>query len=337
MYKKITALAFLFLLTLQLTACSNNIQQQVARHLEQGGNYLIEAQYELALSEYFAIIALDQGYIDAYIKIAEVYEAMAQYAEAVAILEDGLAVTGSIDIETKLTEVSHIIEMTAAEARATEEAEQAKLLAEAQAAIEAAEQVKREAEAIAEAERLKFEEEAKLIRLEEEEAERLKQEADKANNNPPNADTDSNTEQSSSTAQQANEGTASTSNKARTERKNHGGGYYDIYEYDANGVLSKALKYYPPNDYLLYEDFYTGGKISKMISYFGNYDGNTDGSYSISDNYIGNEYYKVTQYSADGGIINYWTYDYEFNEAGKMIKQIVYHSDGSVAGVYDFN
>jgi len=77
---------------------------EVGRHLELAQQYIDELNYEQAIAELRLAIEIDPKYEEAYLALAEVYVALDDYAEAVAVLEEGYEETKSQYMEEKIEE-----------------------------------------------------------------------------------------------------------------------------------------------------------------------------------------------------------------------------------------
>lgn len=67
-------------------------------HLELGSRYLEELEYEQAIVELRAAIEIEPNDSEAYLILSEVYVAMGDYENAIAVLEEGYAATGDEEI-----------------------------------------------------------------------------------------------------------------------------------------------------------------------------------------------------------------------------------------------
>lgn len=74
-------------------------------HIELAQRYLDELQYEQAIAEYEAAIAIEPKNEDAYLGLAQVYVSMGDIEKALEVLIDGYTQTGSDKIITRLKEL----------------------------------------------------------------------------------------------------------------------------------------------------------------------------------------------------------------------------------------
>ena len=74
-------------------------------HMELAQQYLDELNYELAIAEYEAAIAIDPNNAEAYLALAEVYVQLEDYVAAVEVLERGIAQTSNADLAAYLEKI----------------------------------------------------------------------------------------------------------------------------------------------------------------------------------------------------------------------------------------
>lgn len=74
-------------------------------HLELGSRYLEELEYEQAIVELRAAIEIEPNDSEAYLILSEVYVAMGDYENAIAVLEEGYAATGDEFFTERMTAV----------------------------------------------------------------------------------------------------------------------------------------------------------------------------------------------------------------------------------------
>ncbi|MBE5909916.1 tetratricopeptide repeat protein [Pseudobutyrivibrio sp.] len=83
---------------------------EISANLDLGNKYLLEGNYEEALSAYKDVIAIDAKNIDAYLGAADAYIAMGMYEEADAILKAGYENTQDERLIEKQEETNTILE-----------------------------------------------------------------------------------------------------------------------------------------------------------------------------------------------------------------------------------
>jgi len=82
---------------------------QICQQMQIAENYLRDLNYEQAVVEFLRAIEIDPMSETAYLGAAEAYVAMEMYEEAIAILAEGLVVTGKTEIQERLTEYQEVI------------------------------------------------------------------------------------------------------------------------------------------------------------------------------------------------------------------------------------
>lgn len=74
---------------------SSSQKEQLQEQLDLGEKYLNVLDYQQAIIAYEAAIEIDPMSVDAYLRLASVYEALKDYKKAIEVLEDGYLKTGS--------------------------------------------------------------------------------------------------------------------------------------------------------------------------------------------------------------------------------------------------
>lgn len=82
-----------------LIAQSGSSDREYREHLELGNSYLNELEYEQAIIELRAAIEIEPNNSEAYLALSEVYVAMGDYENAIAVLQEGYAATGDEEIK----------------------------------------------------------------------------------------------------------------------------------------------------------------------------------------------------------------------------------------------
>lgn len=87
-----------------MTATGGN-KDTYASHMELAQRYLDELQYEQAIAEYEAAIAIEPNRAEAYLALAEVYVEMKDYESAIGVLSEGIEWTGAEELAEYLEKV----------------------------------------------------------------------------------------------------------------------------------------------------------------------------------------------------------------------------------------
>lgn len=82
--------------------------KSVAEQLELAKQYLTELNYEAAIAAYEEAIAIEPKCEEAYLGLAEVYVAMGEYDQAIAVLEEGYDATGSSAMLDRIAEIEEL-------------------------------------------------------------------------------------------------------------------------------------------------------------------------------------------------------------------------------------
>ena len=90
--------ACLLALFLGLTACGKSTEAKWQEQYDLGMKYLSEGNYEEAVIAFAAAIEIEPKSADAYLALADVYEAQGDTESLQAILEQGLEATGDAEI-----------------------------------------------------------------------------------------------------------------------------------------------------------------------------------------------------------------------------------------------
>lgn len=80
-------------------------RSELSRQLEIAQQYLTDLDYESALIAFNKVLEIDPNHVPAYLGIADVYCAVGDYEAALAVLEEGLALTGSEEIAARITQI----------------------------------------------------------------------------------------------------------------------------------------------------------------------------------------------------------------------------------------
>ena len=91
---------------LLLAACGQNGEQTWQEQYELGMRYLSEGNYEEAIIAFTAAIDIDPKQPDAYLGLADAYEAQGDLESLRAILEQGFQATGDARLEERLASLS---------------------------------------------------------------------------------------------------------------------------------------------------------------------------------------------------------------------------------------
>ena len=102
--KKLCGICLLLALFLGLTACGKSTEAKWQEQYDLGMKYLSEGNYEEAVIAFAAAIQLEPKSADAYLALADVYEAQGDTESLQAILEQGLEATGDARFQEWLEE-----------------------------------------------------------------------------------------------------------------------------------------------------------------------------------------------------------------------------------------
>ena len=92
----------IILSVLALSACGQSQEAQWQEQYDLGVRYLSEGNYEEAIIAFTAAIDIDPKQPDAYLGLADVYEAQGDLESLRAILEQGFQATGDARLEERL-------------------------------------------------------------------------------------------------------------------------------------------------------------------------------------------------------------------------------------------
>ena len=92
------------LLLLSLTACGKSTEAKWQEQYDLGMKYVSEGNYEEAIIAFAAAIEIDPKSVDAYLALADVYEAQGDTESLQAILEQGQEATGDVRFQERLEE-----------------------------------------------------------------------------------------------------------------------------------------------------------------------------------------------------------------------------------------
>ena len=104
--KRTVTLLLALLLTLSLAACGEKAPTWQEQY-DLGQRYLTEGNYEEAILAFTAAIEIDPKRPEAYLSLADAYEASGDLDAARKTLEDGLAATNDPNIQARLDELSN--------------------------------------------------------------------------------------------------------------------------------------------------------------------------------------------------------------------------------------
>ena len=103
-------MACLFLaLLLGLAACGKSPEEKWQEQYELGMKYVSEGNYEEAIIAFEAAIEIDPKSADAYLALADVYEAQGDTESLQAILEQGLEATGAERFQERLEQLKRTL------------------------------------------------------------------------------------------------------------------------------------------------------------------------------------------------------------------------------------
>ena len=101
--KRCYIVVFLLLL-LGLTSCGKSMEAKWQEQYDLGMKYVSEGNYEEAVMAFTAAIEIDPKSADAYLALADIYEAQGDTESLQAILEQGLEATGDARFQERLEE-----------------------------------------------------------------------------------------------------------------------------------------------------------------------------------------------------------------------------------------
>ena len=102
MKRYITTPLSILLVVFILVACGRNAQEQWQEQYDLGVRYLAEGNYEEAIITFTAAIEIDPKQPEAYLGLADVYEAQGDLESLRTILEQGFQATGNAQLEERL-------------------------------------------------------------------------------------------------------------------------------------------------------------------------------------------------------------------------------------------
>ena len=97
-------IAVFLLLLLAFTACGKSTEAKWQEQYDLGMKYVSEGNYEEAIIAFAAAIEIDPKSADAYLALADIYEAQGDTESLRAILEQGLEATGDARLQERLEE-----------------------------------------------------------------------------------------------------------------------------------------------------------------------------------------------------------------------------------------
>ena len=125
-------------------------------------------------------------------------------------------------------------------------------------------------------------------------------------------------------------------NLIESTQYDHGGiiTYKSTYAYDEAGNKMEEVQYYGDDIYRRYEyEYEESGKWKKFVEYNGQGDIFSYGEYEYDEagHVLKDEYHGIAE-----GIEHYYTYQYRYNEAGYIEKEICYVEDGSIGYWHEY-
>lgn len=102
--KKISRICLLLALLLGLTSCGKSTEAKWQEQYDLGMKYVSEGNYEEAIIAFTAAIEIDPKSADAYLALADIYEAQGDTESLQAILEQGLEAAGDARLQERLEE-----------------------------------------------------------------------------------------------------------------------------------------------------------------------------------------------------------------------------------------
>ena len=102
--KKICRICLLLALLLGLTSCGKSTEAKWQEQYDLGMKYVSEGNYEEAIIAFAAAIEIDPKSADAYLALADIYEAQGDTESLQAILEQGLEAAGDARLQERLEE-----------------------------------------------------------------------------------------------------------------------------------------------------------------------------------------------------------------------------------------
>ena len=102
--KKICRICLLLALLLGLTSCGKSTEAKWQEQYDLGMKYVSEGNYEEAIIAFTAAIEIDPKSADAYLALADIYEAQGDTESLQAILEQGLEAAGDARLQERLEE-----------------------------------------------------------------------------------------------------------------------------------------------------------------------------------------------------------------------------------------
>ena len=100
--KKIVTVCLLLELLLSLTSCGKSTEAKWQEQYDLGMKYVSEGNYEEAIIAFAAAIEIDPKSADAYLALADIYEAQGDTESLQAILEQGLEAAGDARLQERL-------------------------------------------------------------------------------------------------------------------------------------------------------------------------------------------------------------------------------------------
>ena len=107
--KKIVTVCLLLALLLGLAACGKSPEEKWQEQYELGMKYVSEGNYEEAVLAFTAALEIDPKKADAYLALADVYEAQGDTESLQAILEQGLEATGAERFQERLEQLKRTL------------------------------------------------------------------------------------------------------------------------------------------------------------------------------------------------------------------------------------
>jgi hypothetical protein len=103
----IAAILIIAIICVILYARSGSSQRRLQEQLDLGHRYLSELNYEKAIAAFEAVIEIDPKNVEAYLGLADAYEAMADFDNALTILRRAYELTGEEVFSERIERIEH--------------------------------------------------------------------------------------------------------------------------------------------------------------------------------------------------------------------------------------